>query len=194
MSTAFTCRSLLHRLKRNIQDQDAWNEFVSRYRAIIFRWCLDRNLGEADAQDVTQEIFIRLIRSIQTFEYDPQKSFSAWLRRITENAIIDFVRSRTRKLYYQTLCISALKNEPVAGDSHSELADQFDLEKLEVAKIRIQKRVTKRRWLSWDLMTQTSMTGKQVAQHLGVSEATVHANKNQVQNLIRSELRLMVEC
>ncbi|MEM9940015.1 MAG: sigma-70 family RNA polymerase sigma factor [Planctomycetota bacterium] len=194
MSTAFNCRSLLHRLKRNIQDQDAWNEFVSRYRASIFRWCLDRNLGEADAQDVTQEIFIRLIRSIQTFEYDPQKSFPAWLRRITENAIIDFVRSRTRKLYYQTLCISALTNEPVAGDSHSELADQFDLEKLEAAKIRIQKRVTKRRWLSWDLMTQTSMTGKQVAQHLGVSEATVHANKNQVQNLIRSELRLMVEC
>ena len=61
-----TRTSLLLRLRQAPPDQDAWAEFVDRYGRQIHAWCRRWGLQEADAQDVTQTVLLRLASKLQT--------------------------------------------------------------------------------------------------------------------------------
>src|SRR5262249_27719327 len=88
-----TSASLLERL-RAPEDQAAWRDFAGRYGPKIYKWCLRWNLQEADAEDVTQNVLLKLAAKMRTFAYDPSRSFRAWLKTVTHHAWRDFVDSR----------------------------------------------------------------------------------------------------
>ena len=67
--------TLLGRLRRDPTHQGAWREFVDLYGPKIMAWCQRWNLQEADAEDVTQVILIKLAEKLRDFTYDPSKSF-----------------------------------------------------------------------------------------------------------------------
>src|SRR4051794_25181714 len=64
-----TSASLLIRLQQAPADQDAWLEFLRRYGPRIHNWCRRWGLQEADAQDVTQNVLLKLTRAMQAFRY-----------------------------------------------------------------------------------------------------------------------------
>src|SRR5262249_28760815 len=66
--------SLLGRLRRDPTNQAAWAEFVEHYGGKIYAWCRRWNLQEADAQDVTQNVLLRLAQKMRDFAYDPARS------------------------------------------------------------------------------------------------------------------------
>ena len=55
-----TSLTLLDRLRRDPKDQAAWSEFVARYGPRILQWCRGWGLQESDAQDVTQDVLLKL--------------------------------------------------------------------------------------------------------------------------------------
>jgi DNA-directed RNA polymerase specialized sigma24 family protein len=59
-----TSTSLLVRLQQAPADQAAWAEFVRRYGTRIHGWCRHWGLQEADAQEVSQEVLLKLIRAM----------------------------------------------------------------------------------------------------------------------------------
>ncbi len=91
-----TSPTLLGRLRQEPIDQAAWSELVERYGRRIFSWCRQGGLQEADAEDVTQMVLVRLAERMRTFSYDPAKSFRGWLRTLTRHAWSDFVPARQR--------------------------------------------------------------------------------------------------
>src|SRR5436190_15592130 len=93
-SSSGTSPTLLGRLGRCPTDQAAWNAFVDRYGPRIYAWCLHWRLQEADAEDVTQNVLLKLARQLTGFAYDPAKSFRAWLKTLTRHALADFLDSR----------------------------------------------------------------------------------------------------
>src|SRR4051794_34890005 len=95
-SDSQTNPSLLGRLFHNPTDQQAWAEFVDRYGRKIYTWCRQRNVQDADAQDVTQAVLVRLAQRMPTFAYDHTRSFRGWLRTLTQHALADFLKSRER--------------------------------------------------------------------------------------------------
>ena len=76
-----TSTSLLVRLQQAPADQAAWAEFVRRYGTRIHGWCRRWGLQEADAQDVCQDVLVKLVRAMRAFRYDPAQSFRGWLKR-----------------------------------------------------------------------------------------------------------------
>jgi RNA polymerase sigma-70 factor (ECF subfamily) len=62
-------------LRNDPGDQSAWSAFVDRYGPQIYAWCLRWKLQEADAQDVTQMVLVKLVRQLPNFTYDPSRSF-----------------------------------------------------------------------------------------------------------------------
>lgn len=91
--------SFLLRIKDNADDPTAWREFVQRYGARIYDWCVNRRLQSADAEDVTQNVLVKLARNLNSFEYEQKLTFRDWLRRVTENAVTDFFRKcKSRRL------------------------------------------------------------------------------------------------
>ena len=88
--------TLLTQLRQDPSDQAGWDEFVERYGRHIYRWCRQWNLQDADAEDVTQEILMKLTQKLRAFTYDPSRSFRGWLKTVAHHAWRDFADSRRR--------------------------------------------------------------------------------------------------
>ena len=72
-------------------DAVAWEELVQRYHRRIYNICY-RFAGSADdAQDLTQEVFIKMYRTLNT--YDVQRgAFMTWVTTLTRNLLVDHFR------------------------------------------------------------------------------------------------------
>ena len=88
---------LLERVGHDPSDQEAWETFVAHYGPTTQLWCRQRGLQAADADDVTQDVLLRLSRALRKFTYDPSRTFRGWLRSVTEHALSDFFADRKRK-------------------------------------------------------------------------------------------------
>src|SRR5215471_13685309 len=88
--------TLLARLRQNPPDQAAWDEFVELYGRHIYRWCRQWGLQDADAEDVTQEILLKLACKLRDFAYDPKRSFRGWLKTVAHHAWRDFADGQRR--------------------------------------------------------------------------------------------------
>src|SRR5262245_18223619 len=86
--------SLMGRLQQTAADQGAWGEFVACYGRRIHGWCRQWGLQEADANDVTQTVLLKMLRAMQAFRYDPSQRFRGWLKTVTHHAWQDLVRGR----------------------------------------------------------------------------------------------------
>ena len=76
-------------------DANAFEHLVHAYEKTVYNLAL-RTLGNReDAEDVTQEAFLKAYRSLNTFRGDSK--FSVWLYRIVSNLCLDLLRSRQRK-------------------------------------------------------------------------------------------------
>src|SRR5262245_9461101 len=96
-STGLSTRvSILMALRSDPGDQVAWNAFVDRYGPQIHAWCRRWKLQEADAQDVTQMVLVKLVRHLPNFTYDPSRSFRGWLRTLTAHSWSDFIGDQMR--------------------------------------------------------------------------------------------------
>src|SRR5262245_36651884 len=142
--------SLLGRLRRNPGDEKAWGEFVEYYGVRIYDWCLRWRLQEADAQDVTQNVLLKLAGRLCEFQYDPSRSFRAWLKTVTHHAWSDFVLANKRP--GQGGSDSAvLANLEARDDLERRLQEQFDQDLLAEAMIRARLRVAPQTWEAFRL-------------------------------------------
>ena len=71
---------------------DAFEELVRRYEKRVYAIALRSAGSPEDAADITQDVFLRAWRSIESFRGD--SGFSTWLFRITMNICVDHVRHR----------------------------------------------------------------------------------------------------
>lgn len=76
-------------------DPEAFREMVDSFAPQIYRLAYGITQDSMEAQDVTQEVFIRILRRIEDFQ--ERASISTWIYRITVNAGLDRVRARQRK-------------------------------------------------------------------------------------------------
>ncbi|MCA9129300.1 MAG: sigma-70 family RNA polymerase sigma factor [Planctomycetales bacterium] len=77
---------------------DAWLRLNSIYGPIVYRWCRNGGVREADAPDVVQEVFGSVLTSILRFRKEkPEDSFRAWVRTITKNKIVDYFRAERKR-------------------------------------------------------------------------------------------------
>jgi len=72
-------------------DQLAWNLIVSRYRRKVFNVAYQFVGRHEEAEDLTQEIFLKVFRSLDTF--DRRANFQTWLISVSRNLCIDHYRS-----------------------------------------------------------------------------------------------------
>ncbi|MEE1784899.1 RNA polymerase sigma factor SigE [Streptomyces sp. SP17BM10] len=70
-----------------------WEEIVEAHSARVYRLAYRLTGNQHDAEDLTQEVFVRVFRSLST--YTPG-TFEGWLHRITTNLFLDMVRRRQR--------------------------------------------------------------------------------------------------
>jgi RNA polymerase sigma factor (sigma-70 family) len=152
-SQSMTSRSLLVRL-RDENDQEAWREFVERYKGRIYYWCRAQGLNGADCEDARQQVLMRLIHGMKTFHYDPAKgTFRGWLKSTTRFAIADIRRAASRKACGtgDSAVQEQIANLPDGSDFVEVLADAMLLDE---AESRLQANVSATHWQAYVLSKQ----------------------------------------
>ena len=76
-------------------DDEAFAELQRRYAGRVFGYFLRQLKDRADAEDLTQEVFLRLYRS--RLRYQPRARFATWVFHITQNVARNANRSRRRR-------------------------------------------------------------------------------------------------
>jgi RNA polymerase sigma-70 factor (ECF subfamily) len=83
-------RSLIEGMARG--DRVAFREFVEQYKKKVYYLALDMVGNAVDAEDISQEVFLKVFRSFATFRKDAK--LGSWLYRVTYNASIDHLRRK----------------------------------------------------------------------------------------------------
>lgn len=103
-------------------DSDAFDELVKLTHKNVYTLAL-RILGNReDAADVTQDTYIKLLRSIRTFRGDAK--FSTWLYRVTSSVAISHLRKHARRRADLSLDAEGVQELPVLMDPGKEVERQ----------------------------------------------------------------------
>jgi RNA polymerase sigma-70 factor (ECF subfamily) len=189
-STPSTSTTLLGRLRQDPADQAAWAEFVRRYGPQVYRWCRHWQLQEADAEDVTQAVLVRLTERMRTFTYDPARSFRAYLRAVARYAWCDFLESRKQPGagVGGSDVLGLLETVEAGDDLVRRVNEQFDQEVLAEAQARVRPRVEPHTWEAFRLTALDGLSGAEAAARLGLKVATVYKAKSKVQQMLHQEV------
>jgi len=183
---------------RDLQDTTAWQRFLKQYEPIIVRWCLRSGLQRADAQDVTQNVLVKLAQALPHFQYNSSKRFRNWLATIFRNALRDWWRRRAARPGDVATGDSAARaaleqfTDPAAVDADS-FAEELDtqlrpalLETQEIAE-RVRKRVEPHTWRAFWMTAIDGEPGPVVARRLRMKVAHVYVAKGRVIKLLHEE-------
>lgn len=186
-----TSASLLARLRTSPADQTAWGEFVDRYGRKIYGWCRHWGLQESDAQDVTQDVLVRLAEKMRGFAYDPSRSFRAWLKTVTRHALSDFCDARGRAPAGGSQAVELLHAVEAREDLVGRLKEEFDHEVYDEAVARVRARVAPKTWRVFEMTAVEGRSGAEVATELGMNVAAVFVARGRVQKMLQDEVRAL---
>ena len=182
--------TLLARLRQDPTDQAAWGVFVERYGRHIYRWCRQWQLQDADAEDVTQDILVKLARKMRAFAYDPSLSFRGWLKTVAHHAWRDFVDSprRGQSAAGDGQVWELMQTLEAREDLIQKLQEAFDHELLEAAKVRVRLRVAPHTWEAFRLVALEGLPVAEVAAVVQMQVAMVYVAKSKVQKMLQHEI------
>ena len=72
-------------------EEAAWEELVKTYTRRVYSICYRFTASNQEAQDLTQDVFLRVFRSLKSFRAG-EGSFNVWLGKLTRNLLIDHYR------------------------------------------------------------------------------------------------------
>jgi RNA polymerase sigma-70 factor (ECF subfamily) len=182
--------TLLARLRRDPSNDAAWDEFVDHYGRHIYRWCRRWGLQDADAEDVAQDILLKLARKLRDFAYDPKGSFRSWLKTVAHHAWRDFVDSKPRaRAIADDHIWELLQSVEAREDLILKLEEAFDYELLEAAKVQVRLRVAPQTWEAFRLVAIEGIPVTEVAAKVPMQVAMVYVAKSKVQKMLREEIQ-----
>ena len=86
-------KNLIKNLK--LQDEDAFKYLVENYKDFVFNTCISIIQNIDDSDDISQEVFIQIYRSINNFK--EKSSLSTWIYKITISKCFEYLRYKKRK-------------------------------------------------------------------------------------------------
>ena len=190
MSNNTPTGTTLHILLNSPDDARAWKAFVDRYGAKIMMWCRHWGLQEADAENVTQEVLVKLARKLTTF--DPSKGrFRGWLKTLAQRTLSDYLETLKRPGAGtgDSIVLEKLHSLEARDDLTAKLAEEFDREMLQEAQARVRLRVNESTWEAFRLTAIEGKSGAEAAAQLQLKISAVFVARSRVQKMLQEEIR-----
>ncbi|HEV3235522.1 MAG TPA: sigma-70 family RNA polymerase sigma factor [Gemmataceae bacterium] len=191
-----TRASLLARLG-DPEDRAAWQQFVELYGSLVYGFARNRGLQDADAADLTQEVFLAVSNVMGRWKYDPKQGrFRGWLYGITRNKIARFLERRRLQPVGSgdTNAQKRLDEQPDPEQDGQEVWElEFQKQLFRVAAAKIQEQFTP---TSWQAFWQTAVEGKPaaaVSKDLGLSVGAVYVARSRVLARLKEEMSRIEE-
>jgi RNA polymerase sigma-70 factor (ECF subfamily) len=159
-------RKLIRKIKKK-SDKDAANELISIYYKEIYAYVYKQTMDKELSMDLTQEIFINLLKSI--YSYDEKKaSFRTWLYKVATYRLVDYYRSKYYRYNSMTVSIDQFDIYD-KEDIGITLENKADVEKI----VSIVNRLDVSAQQIFRLKLFTDYTFLEISNVLGIPESTV---------------------
>jgi RNA polymerase sigma-70 factor (ECF subfamily) len=186
--TPNTRPSLLVRI-RDPQDERAWREFLDIYEPLVYRLARRRGFQDADARELSQEVFLAVASAIDRWDPDPSRgSFRGWLFRIARNLMINLLASQRRHPQGTgSTDIKQLLEEQAApvGEDSALFDRQYQREVFRWAAEQIRGQFHETTWRAFWLSSVEQQEIKEVAETLGLSAGAVYIARSRVMARLR---------
>ena len=155
-------------------DQTAWEEIVRQHRRKVFNIAYKFTGRHAEAEDLTQDVFLKIFKSLHTF--DRRANFQTWLVSVSRNLCIDHYRSVRKERETIDRDVDAGELTPAAPGQNAyqalEQADRVELLRKAMAELpdSLRKAVVMR-----DLK---ELSYQEIADQLNLPEGTVKSRIN----------------
>ncbi len=190
MTEPATNETLLARV-RDPKDREAWEEFVSIYRPLLYRVGRRYGLQDVDAQNLVQDVLQKVTRQVERWESGkPSGGLRRWLATVARNAAIDAIR-RVRPDAAQGGTsvhdrLQGLSERP--DSSEAELQRELDRQAFRWAAARIRDEFTDSTWSAfWRTMVEGESCGE-VAESAGRTLGSVYTARSRVMQRLQKEV------
>ena len=185
--------SLLYRLKDPV-DSSAWNTFVDVYGPLVYSEMRRRGVLHQDAEDLTQEVFRRCLRSIRGFEYEPARGrFRDWLGVIVRNEVFRFWRVQGRQTADAMVTRDSELLREVARFHQPEWSEAFQARILEVALTICKTHFEPMTWQAFSEVWLENRGADSVAADLGQPVDWIYVAKSRVLKKLRKTVMDLAE-
>jgi RNA polymerase sigma factor (sigma-70 family) len=182
--------SLLMRV-RDLEDADAWREFVRLYTPLVFGHCARHGLQEADAADVAQEVMRVAAQTMPEFQYDAQRGkFRGWLLQTTRHRLYKFFARRQRAPQSASeTAIERFLDQAPGTDEQARWEEDYRQRLFDWAAEKARPEFQPATWEAFWLTAVESVSVKEVANRVGISIGAVYIARSRV----TARLRELVE-
>ena len=172
-------QGLVQRAQRG--DKEAFAQLYEVHFDKIYRYVILRVGNKAEAEDMTQQVFVKAFESINSFRWKGIP-FSAWLYRIAHNLVVDHIRREKKRPTVP------LEESLVVGDSepHTEVERKLDIERMVSATWQLTE--AQREVIS--LRFAAGLPIAEVAKTVGKSEGAVKALQHSAIAALRKILQV----
>jgi len=143
-------------------DTQAWGDLYRDYAPAIFRFCRRAMPTREDAEDATMEIFMKLRQKLAQF--DPSRSFTAWLYKVAANHCWDMLRRRKARHDKDTEDVTELPLEAPEPNQLEKLIEERTGEEVRKALDRLGARAR----MALVMRYYSDMSYDEIADALGV--------------------------
>jgi RNA polymerase sigma-70 factor (ECF subfamily) len=185
-----TRQSLLLRL-RDARNAEAWEQFVEVYTPLIYGFCRQRGLQDADAADVSQEVMRAVANAIGRFECDRGRGrFRNWLLTVTRSKLNTFLARRQRQPRESgSTTIQQLLEAKPSPEDESSWDTAYHRRLFEVAAEQVRAEVQESTWQAFWKTACEEQDGQTVARQLGLSVGAVYIARSRVLARLKDRIR-----
>jgi len=167
-------------------DVSAFQVLESRYRKQLFAWLVSSLSSRSDAEDIYQDIWLKIIKSSESFK---NVSFKAWMWKIARNRVIDFRRKKRPDLLLDRsvnddglTMVERIKSKDV-GPAHRVESDEITQRVMQIVDQlpEIQRDV-------FLMRVQSHMTFSQIAETLSIPLNTALGRMHDAMKKVKKQL------
>jgi RNA polymerase sigma-70 factor (ECF subfamily) len=169
------------------RDPERWREFDAIYRPILNSFLRKRGLGEFEVNDVVQDIYVKLLARIHTYDR-ARCRFRTWLFSVAQRTLIDSARREARlKTAVDGWVANVLRETPTDSVKlEQEWTELHRKQIVEYAIKTVRTRVSSRAWACFEQRLLRDRPADRIACDLGLSCHAVYVNTCRVLKLVRA--------
>lgn len=175
--------SLIEQLK--LLDENAYRDLIDEHKDLVFKIALSFVPFYAEAEDISQEVFIEVFKSIHTFRGDSK--LSSWIYKITINKSLNFVKKNNK--YFKNCSLEMYVDyEPQnERETNNPLQALYRKEQRKIITEALNK-LPERQRISFTLSKIDGFSYQEISQIMSISvssvESLIHRAKLTLQKLL----------